>query len=230
MVSETVEEYLETIGRLEERGEAATTSRIADQHKVSQPSVSQMLQRLAQEGLVAYRARGTVTLTPQGKVAAGRVVRRHRLWERFLIDVLGLRVDLVHEEACKFEHDTSPEVERLISQAVSGSDTCPHGRPIPAAGAAVGTLEAESSPAPLPLCELPGGETAEIAQLPGGRRAAARFLALGFTVGAQVRMLQNFGVGPIIALVRDTRVAIGRNEARQVGVVRRLENGSPGAH
>jgi DtxR family transcriptional regulator, Mn-dependent transcriptional regulator len=167
-------------------------------------------------------------LTPEGKVAAGRVMRRHRLWERFLRDVLGLRTELVHEEACKFEHDTSPEVEQLLSQAVCGSDTCPHGRPIPAAGSAVGTLVAEAPAATvvMPLSDLRSGETAEVAQLPVGRRAAARFLALGFTVGVEVRMLQNAGVGPIIALVRDTRIAIGRGEARQVGVVRRTENGS----
>ncbi len=222
MVTQQIEEYLEVITLLEERGEIPTTSSIAREHQVSLPSVTQMLQRLAEQGLVAYAGRGTVTLTREGRTAATTVLRRHRLWERFLHDVLGLHRDRVSEEACRLEHSTSPEVERLLSQAVCGSDVCPHGQPIPAEGAIDTDLGGNTPNSQngekgmVRLTDLCNDEMAAVADIPPGSRSAARFLALGFTLGAGVRMIQNFGTGPVVVLVRDTRVAMGRGEAGRI--------------
>jgi DtxR family transcriptional regulator, Mn-dependent transcriptional regulator len=150
LASEGIEEYLEAIGRLEERGDRVTTSALARERKVAPPSVTQMLTRLAELGMVEYRPRGDVALTDKGRAMARTVLRRHRLWERFLHDVLGIRWDRVHGEACKLEHATSPDIERELARLVGDGSTCPHGNTIPAAD---GSLPA--SPAMPLACLLP---------------------------------------------------------------------------
>jgi len=301
MITQQMEEYLEAIGKLEERGETVTTSALARECKVSQPTVTQMLHRLTEQGLIRYAPRKGVSLTEAGRALAATVIRRHRLWERFLHDVLGLRWDQVHDQACRLEHATSPEVERRLAQTLGDSDTCPHGHAIPGSGhldahpatmpladlqpaqsarvdkveedsallrhldalgirpgalvqvEAVapedGTLtlsvdgrrqtmdhasavqvaatplsgeEARAATAPerLPLGDLATGETATVAEFRAGRGLVARCLALGFTPGAEVRMVQNLHGGPVIVLVRDTRVALGRGEAQKIMVIK----------
>jgi DtxR family transcriptional regulator, Mn-dependent transcriptional regulator len=137
MATEKIEEYLEAIGRLEERGDRATTSSLARALHVSAPSVTEMLGRLTERGLTAYRPRGEIALTDDGRTMARSVMRRHRLWERFLHDVLGIRLDSVHGEACRLEHATSPLVESELARAVGDSSTCPHGQAIPGLDGAI---------------------------------------------------------------------------------------------
>jgi DtxR family transcriptional regulator, Mn-dependent transcriptional regulator len=131
MATEQIEEYLETIGRLEEKGERVITSSLAHELQVSPPSVTQMLGRLSERGLLSYHPRGEIALTEKGRALARSVMRRHRLWERFLHDVLGVRWDSVHGEACRLEHATSPLLERELARAVGDNATCPHGQAIP---------------------------------------------------------------------------------------------------
>jgi DtxR family Mn-dependent transcriptional regulator len=90
-----------------------------------------MMQRLAAEGLVDYEPNKGASLTAEGSRAALTTIRRHRLWERFLTDILGLQWDKVHEEACRLEHATSPETEERLAALLGDADTCPHGHPIP---------------------------------------------------------------------------------------------------
>ena len=128
MSGNSVEEYLEAIYSFNEKGHLAKNSELAKRLKVAPPSVTQMVQKLAEEGLVEYEPyRGTL-LTGKGTALAQKVVRKHRLLERFLHDVLGLDLDKVHEEACRMEHGLSDEAAaaltslpgiRLISQRVS---------------------------------------------------------------------------------------------------------------
>ena len=159
MASEGIEEYLEAVGKLEERGERVTTSSLARERDVALPSVTQMLGRLSTLGLVVYRPRGDVVLTDSGRAMARTVMRRHRLWEKFLHDVLGIGWDRVHGEACKLEHATSPEIERQLAKIVGDNPTCPHGQSIPAADGAI------SSPAVLPLFDLPAGQAARVVRV-----------------------------------------------------------------
>ena len=102
--SESVEEYLEAIYSINEKGIQAKNQDLAEKLKVSPPSVTQMIQRLAAEGLVEYEPYKGAALTGKGMALAQKVVRKHRLLERFLYDFLKLPFEKVHDEACRMEH------------------------------------------------------------------------------------------------------------------------------
>ena len=112
--AESIEEYLEAVYRLEREGPGVTTSGLASALGVAPASVSGMLKKLAKDGYVEQVARGEVKLTPEGLAVAVRVLRRHRLAERLLTDVLGMPWDEVHTEACMLEHAISDRVEELL--------------------------------------------------------------------------------------------------------------------
>ena len=131
MIEERPEEYLRIIGLAEERGEKATTSSLARQLNVSMPSITEMLQRLSAKGLISHKLRGPVTLTAEGQRIAGSLIRRHRLWESFLVQFLGFSWDEVHEEAGRLEHATSPALEERLVEFVGDLASCPHGHAIP---------------------------------------------------------------------------------------------------
>jgi DtxR family Mn-dependent transcriptional regulator len=124
------EEYCECIYELDEDDVDVIQARIADRLNVSRPAVSEMIKRMEQEGLVRS-AKGRIGLTDQGRGLAERVVRRHRLAERFLCDVLGLSWADAHREAGKWEHVMSDAVEEAMDRVLGGPTTCPHGNPIP---------------------------------------------------------------------------------------------------
>jgi DtxR family transcriptional regulator, iron-dependent repressor len=123
------EEYCETIYGLDEDELEVIQARIADRLDVSRPSVSEMVKRMQVEGLIEPGRR--ITLTAEGQQLAETVVRRHRLAECFLTDLLGLSWADAHQEAGKWEHVISPTVERAMMARLNDPTTCPHGNPIP---------------------------------------------------------------------------------------------------
>jgi DtxR family transcriptional regulator, Mn-dependent transcriptional regulator len=125
-----VEEYLQAIESLNEEGTPAIQARIAERLGRSAPTVSEMLDRLATDGYVERSGR-TITLTEQGQDVAQTVIRKHRLAERLLVDVIGLPWHLVHDEAGRWEHVMSDEVMTRLTQILDDPATCPHGNPIP---------------------------------------------------------------------------------------------------
>ena len=124
------EEYCETIFELAEDDLEVIQARIAERLEVSRPAVSEMIKRMEKEGLVASDTEG-ISLTADGRALASSVVRRHRLAERFLTDVLGLTWTEAHHEAGKWEHVISPSVEDALNRLLGSPTTCPHGNPIP---------------------------------------------------------------------------------------------------
>ncbi|HCB34374.1 MAG TPA: metal-dependent transcriptional regulator [Acidimicrobiaceae bacterium] len=124
------EEYTETIYELAEDGVEVIQARIADRLEVSRAAVSEMVRRMEREGLVVVDA-AHITLTTEGRDIATTVVRRHRLAERFLTDVLGLSWAEAHHEAGRWEHVISPTVETALVHLLDDPNTCPHGNPIP---------------------------------------------------------------------------------------------------
>ena len=124
------EEYCEAIFELAEDDFDVIQARIADRLEVSRPAVSEMIRRLESEGLVAT-GDGAISLTVDGMELATQVVRRHRIAERFLTDVLGLNWTDAHHEAGKWEHVISPVVESALDNLLGQPTTCPHGNPIP---------------------------------------------------------------------------------------------------
>lgn len=129
------DEYLEAILELEEEGARVIQARLADRLGVSAPSVSEMVRRLRSDGYLEIASDRTLTLTGKGRDWATTIVRRHRLAERLLVDLLGLPWHRAHIEACRWEHVISSEVEELIVAKLENPLTCPHGNPIPGAGA-----------------------------------------------------------------------------------------------
>ncbi|MFM8267567.1 MAG: metal-dependent transcriptional regulator [Ilumatobacteraceae bacterium] len=129
------EEYCECIFELLEDDVAVIQARIAERLQVSRPAVSEMIRRLETEGLITTD--GAITLTAAGLELAQRTVRRHRLAERFLTDLLGLSWAEAHHEAGKWEHVMSASVETALTRVLGNPTTCPHGNPIPGADYAV---------------------------------------------------------------------------------------------
>ena len=124
------EEYLQSIFWLSEAGLPMTAANVARAMQLSAPTVSEMVGRLEADGYVVRGQDRSIAFTDSGAAHAEAIVRRHRLIERFLTDVLGVPWDEVHEEAERLEHAMSPTLEARIVAAIGDADTCPHGHPI----------------------------------------------------------------------------------------------------
>ena len=124
------EEYCECIFELQEDDVDVIQARIVERLHVSRPAVSEMIRRLESEELIAFTGT-TIRLTPAGTTLAQQVVRRHRLAERFLTDILGLSWADAHHEAGRWEHVISANVEVAMDRLLGSPTTCPHGNPIP---------------------------------------------------------------------------------------------------
>jgi len=124
------QEYLEIIFWLEEAGLPMTGANIARAMQLSPPTVHEMVGRLVEDGYVERNPNKSLSFTESGREHASHIVRRHRMIERFLTDVLGIPWDEVHEEAERIEHAMSPVLEERMRAAIGDATTCPHGHPI----------------------------------------------------------------------------------------------------
>jgi DtxR family Mn-dependent transcriptional regulator len=128
---DTIEMYLRTIFELEEEGAVPLRARIAERLLQSVPTVSQTVARMERDGLVTIEGDRRLELTPAGRALATRVMRKHRLAECLLVDVIGLEWEFVHEEACRWEHVMSEAVERRLVDVLGHPQESPYGNPIP---------------------------------------------------------------------------------------------------
>lgn len=151
------EEYCECIFELGEDDLDVIRVRIAERLGVSRASVSQMIEKLVKAGLVTASG-PSIGLTADGQALAQQVVRRHRLAERFLTDVLGLSWAEAHQEAGKWEHVMSDSVETAMNRLLGSPTTCPHGNPIPGSSYVLPDL--------LPLGSLAAGSSFTVARIP----------------------------------------------------------------
>jgi DtxR family Mn-dependent transcriptional regulator len=298
MRSERVEEYLEAIAKRQKTEMPVSTSSLAADLGVTLPAVTDMIRRLEAKGLINYEHNKGVSLTAEGSRAALTTIRRHRLWERFLTDILGLQWDKVHDAACRLEHAISPDMEESLASLLGYTDTCPHGNPIPDKNGHVkdqderplsefevgqkvrisavvkedsrllrkiekwglkpkaivkiemkdddGTLELkldgqkllldkttadylmaicvspgeEAADEEIPMSMLRTGEFGVLKSYSGGKGMLGRCLSMGFTPGSTVKMVENFGSGPVLARVHDVEVALGRGMAAKIMVTR----------
>lgn len=210
--SQTLEEYLEAIYKLEERGDARA-GRIAEALGVSSPTVTAALKRLKSQGLIT-RPDGAVALTTDGRSLALDIIRRHRLAERLLVDVLGMAWEDVHEEACRLEHALSPKVQAALEAYLGNPLACPHGHPIPNADGTVASATGE------PLCGLDSGCSASIVRIDDEDEGLLRYLAsLGMYPGTAVRVCDIAPFqGPLMVQVGGARYALGREIAAKIFV------------
>ncbi len=209
-MSGAVEEYLEAICRLAEKRNALSTTGIAEHLSVKPASVTGMLKRLAEQGLISYRRYGRITLTPEGDRRARAIIRRHRLAERLLTDVLGVPLDQVHDEACRLEHALSPDIENRIAERL-GADSCPHGNPI-------NTLGDRS----INLLDAPTNRPLSIIRFEEESPEVVRYLAeRGLLPGATVTIKRREPLGGAVELELNGQVqTIGRNLAETIWVSR----------
>ena len=151
-----LEEYLEAICELEEENIPVIQARLAERLEHTPASVSEMIHRLEHEGFINIAGR-SISLTPTGRERAESVVRKHRLAERLLTDIIGLPWSQSHLEACRWEHVISDQVEERLVALLGNPNTCPHGNPIP------GTTP--NSAAVKPLSDLAVGATARLTRV-----------------------------------------------------------------
>jgi DtxR family Mn-dependent transcriptional regulator len=159
---DTTEMYLRTIYELVEEGIVPLRARIAERLHQSGPTVSQTVARMERDGLVTVEGDRHLQLTEQGMHLATRVMRKHRLAERLLVDVIGLDWELVHAEACRWEHVISESVERRLIDLLDHPTESPYGNPIPGL-AELGAADGETfMSGVVPLSEVAGRETRRV--------------------------------------------------------------------
>jgi DtxR family Mn-dependent transcriptional regulator len=205
--TQNVEEYLEAIFKLQLGPDPVTVSRLAGELGVASPSVSEMVARLRAAGLVREPAEDrSIVLTEEGAAEGAALVRRHRLSERFLVDYLDMPWDAVHDEACKFEHVLSPEVEARLAEQLGNPLTCPHGHAIPAEDGTLPEVELR------PLSALEPGDEAVIGCISEEKSDLLRYLAsLGLLpdTPVSVESVAPFN-GPLLVRVGGSQYALGR--------------------
>jgi len=216
VTSANKEQYLESICRLGGEDRAVAVAALAEELGISPVSTHQMIKKLVALGLVAYEPYKGVMLTSAGRTRARRLIRRHRLWERFLTDVLDLPWDEVHAEACRLEHATSDLVEEHLARYLGDPGACPHGHPMPTAD---GRLEFETG---CPMTDLAPGDRAVVLRVPEGDIALLQYIgALGLAPEAviQVQAVAPFR-GPLTVQVHDRPEVIAYELASRLTVRR----------
>jgi DtxR family Mn-dependent transcriptional regulator len=215
-LSRSVEDYLKAIYHLSLDGQPASTSQIAEVLEVAPPSVSGMIKRLSEQGLLEHVPYRGVELTPAGRRAALRMVRRHRIIEAYLVDRLGYSWDTVHEEAERLEHAVSDTLIERMAIALGNPQFDPHGDPIPDLHGRIEELTYT------PLSLVPEGETVEIRRVDTSEADRLRFIGeSGLTPGTTVTVLQHKPFdGPITIRSESGEQVIGHELGRLILCVR----------
>jgi DtxR family Mn-dependent transcriptional regulator len=211
-LSRSVEDYLKVIYHLTEAGEPASTTAIAEALDLAVPSVSGMIKRLAEAGLAEHLPYKGVTLTGDGRRAALRMLRRHRVMETYLVSCLGYTWDNVHDQAEKLEHAVSEDLVERMSRALGDPHFDPHGDPIPAANGQIIDVTT------IRLPDVAVGETVTIARVGTSAADRLRWLAeAGLVPGARITILdhQPFN-GPVTLSLDGARRVVGRDLALQL--------------
>jgi DtxR family Mn-dependent transcriptional regulator len=213
VVSESAQDYLKAIWKLERAGDMSTSA-LAESLDVTPASATAMLNKLATLGLVVHERYRGAALTPAGERMALEVVRHHRLLELYLMEALGLSWDQVHAEAEKLEHHLSDELEARIDQALGFPTRDPHGDPIPSPELLLARDELTC------LSDLEAGSMTVIRRVPDSDPELLRYLAtLGLVPAEEVTVVEQAPFdGPVTIEVRGSRHAIGRSLAAQIEV------------
>ncbi|WAC04633.1 MAG: metal-dependent transcriptional regulator [Methanoregula sp.] len=229
MASEQLEEYLEAIYDIGEKEGTAKTTSIAKCLKVTPASVTEALQNLSEKGYVSYEPYRGATLTGSGLELARKVKRRHRLLEVFLTDILKIRNENVHDEACRMEHTLSDETECALCKMLHAPSRCPHGSLIQPCNREVddcsGCLMGEQKSSEIreepivSVSHLEPGQGGTIMFIRGDRKVVQRLSDLGLTVKTVISLIRKAPMeGPVEIAVRRTKLAIDRAIADDIFV------------
>ncbi|WP_062288454.1 metal-dependent transcriptional regulator [Demequina phytophila] len=216
---DTTEMYLRTIYELIEDGVTPMRARLAEHLGHAGPTVSQTIARMERDGLVVVTEDRHLELTEEGATRAMRVMRKHRLAERLLTDVIGLDLAHVHDEACRWEHVMSERVEKRLLEVLDTPTVSPYGNPIPGL-AELGVEDPAANPGERRLTELADAGVAQVTLTRIGEHPQADLQLLGEMVqngvlpGATVGL--SGGADTVTITVGTTRGVLGRDEARHL--------------
>jgi len=211
-ISNVVEEYLEAVWRLQEKASPVKTGKLAQQLRVTPGAVTNTLTHLEKHKLIARNPYRGITLTDKGRAIALQVVRKHRLAERLLTEVLRMDWSGVHDTACELEHAMTDEMMAPLEKTLKEPTTCPHGNAIPDETGRLHETKSE------PLSHFKPKEKAVLVKITDEKPEMLRYLAsLGLMPGAMVEVQEKAPFeGPIIVNVMGARYALGRNVASVV--------------
>jgi DtxR family Mn-dependent transcriptional regulator len=210
-LSSSEEEYLEAIYTKQEGSVAAATTRdLAECLGVKDASVTEMLKKLSEKGLIHYTPYHGATLTEAGREIATKVKRKHRLLERFLVDICGVDRHESHKQACEIEHVISDKAIDSLSAQLGHPATCPGGRTIPEGGYLEGGAEISK------LSDVGRGAYTIRFLTAREPQTISRLCSLGLIPGLTVKVLRKISKGPIIIEMKDTQIALGRDVAESL--------------
>ncbi len=213
-VTAVIEEYLEGIYKLQEKSGVARTSDIGNMLQVVPGTVTNTVERLEKEGYIIHEPYRGVKLTQKGRRIALQVVRRHRLSERLLTDILHVEWDKAHDAACKLEHGITDEIIKPLEKALRHPKTCPHGNPIPTKCG--GIIEDKS----YPLSTLNEQEQGTIVKITEEKSDMLHYLnTLGLVPGASIQVVEKAPFdGPVTLKVDGNSHALSRTMASIIRV------------
>ncbi|SEA21818.1 iron (metal) dependent repressor, DtxR family [Bowdeniella nasicola] len=221
---DTTEMYLKTVYELLEEGVPPLRARIAERLGHSGPTVSQTVARMERDGLLTVDEDRIIRLSDEGFAKASDVMRKHRLAERLLIDVIGLEWELVHDEACRWEHVMSDTVEAKLLGILDSSGTDPYGNPIPEVGADPAVAAGVGL---LPLTEIKGEDEQHVTVARIGEplqvdiELLTRFTEAGVLPGAEITVSEQDGIHVVGATNSDVVLEVPDNISRSIFVKRR---------
>ncbi len=207
-----VEDYIKNIYKLQSDQDKVTTSSLADALNVSAASVTDMIKKLSERSLIKYMPYQGVELTRRGRIMALRTLRRHRLWEMFLVEYLDYTWDEVHDEAEKLEHIMSEDLEARIDKALGFPKHDPHGHPIPTKN---GEIIEDDHPS---LAELKINDTGRVVRVNDVSQSLLKYMAsMGIQINWRIKVLEIVEFdGSMRVQVNSTESFVSRQVARNI--------------
>lgn len=214
ITSESTEMYLKTILELSSGEQPVAISRVAERWGVTAVSANEMVKRLAEHKLAVHQPYKGVSLTETGQRRAISVLRRHRLWERLLVDHLGIDWAEAHDAACQLEHATAESITEALNEFLGHPQTCPHGNPIPASDNAI------DEPETRPLNTLEIGQQGTIVSIHPEETPLLVYLASHGIFPQLTVAIEEIAPldGPLTVRVGDQQAIIGQEAASRVHV------------
>ncbi|UOF89070.1 metal-dependent transcriptional regulator [Fodinisporobacter ferrooxydans] len=214
LANHSLDEYVGTVWRLTQYGGTATTSEVASKLGVTSATTSHMFKKMADVGLVEYKEYSGVILTPEGKIAAMRYIRRHRIAERFLVEILGIPWDRADELSDQMEHSLPDEVIDRMEEVMGFPASCPHGYPIPTRDGYLPEIEVKR------LSELKIGDIAVIAWVyENDPKLLQYFKQHGIVPGETIEVLDRDEVGYTSSIrVNQSKIVLGSQIEELVSV------------
>ena len=226
-ISENIEEYLETLYKFGSKDSYVSTTTLSKELGIAPGSVTQMLKKLEDIGYINYVPYKGASLTDEGNKIAQKITRKHRILEKFLKDVLKIKDENLHSQACEMEHSLSDEAERAICHMLEHPDTCPDDHIIPAcdfdfANCAdcknqgdiddVGVREFNL----LSISQLSADEEGEVLFIRGGDEYLANAMDMGINIGSKVRIVESEHSNNYAISIGDSSIEISRDLANNI--------------